>query len=137
MPMNRDRALRVMLRSIGSVSLTALVFVAVPEAWMDAIHRWLGMGALPNEPVVGYLARSTSAFYAAFGALMWVVSFDLDRYRAVVTYLATVFVLLGAALLVIDWAEGMPLFWKAGEGPVVIGFGVVMHVLNWRGSAGE
>ena len=78
-----ERWLKLFLRIMGTGALTALVFVVAPYSWMDAIHRWLGLGILPSEPVVSYLARSTSAFYALQGGLVWVVSFDLRRHRPV------------------------------------------------------
>ena len=57
-----ERILVAILRVIGCVSLTAVVFVYVPYSWMNSIHQLVGMGDLPIEPIVGYLARSTSAF---------------------------------------------------------------------------
>lgn len=118
--------LRFVLRWVGSVSLLALVAVVIPYAWMDATHRWLGLGRLPSEPVVGYLARSVSAFYALLGGLLWVMSFDLPRHRTALCYLGIAFVIFGAALIGIDWAEGLPLFWRAGEGPWVMLIGAAI-----------
>jgi len=127
---NWDWILKLLLRGVGSVSLLALIFVAAPYSWMNSIHQWLGMGQLPSEPVVGYLARSTSAFYAMLGGLFWVVSFDLSRHRVVLTYLGAAVVLFGWALVVIDWREGMPFFWKVWEGPFVIVLGLAVFLLN-------
>ena len=95
-----DQPLKLLLRAIGSASLLALIFVFVPYQAMDAIHRWLGMGPLPDQPVVGYLARSTSAFYAMLGGLLWLVSFDLRRHRRVLIYLGVAISLFGVALSV-------------------------------------
>ena len=122
--------LKIVLRLVGGASLLALIFVAAPYSWMDAIHSALGMGKLPDNPVVGYLARSTSAFYALLGGLFWLVSFDLPRYRNVLLYLGVAVILLGAALAVIDWCEGMPYFWKVWEGPFTIVFGFVLFLLS-------
>jgi hypothetical protein len=58
--------LRYFLRIPGLFGLDA---VFVPLSWMDATHRWLGLGEMPTAPVVEYLARSVSAFYAVLGAL--------------------------------------------------------------------
>jgi hypothetical protein len=54
---------------------------------MAATHRWLGLGEMPTGPVVEYLARSLSAFYAVMGALCLVVAADLERYRPLVRFL--------------------------------------------------
>jgi hypothetical protein len=112
--------LRIVLRWEGSVSLLALAAVVMPHSSMDAIHRWLGMGPLPPEPIVGYLARSVSAFYALFGALLWMLSFDLQRHRPTLRFLGLATIALGAMLVGIDWVEGLPRFWRIGEGPFVM-----------------
>ena len=127
---NSEQVLKLFLRLIGSAALLALIFVAAPHAWMDAIHVQMGMGQLPDAPVVGYLARSTSAFYALLGGLLWVVSFDLGRHRLVLIYLGGAITLFGGTLLVVDWWEGMPLFWKIWEGPFVIAFGLSVLFLS-------
>jgi hypothetical protein len=75
--MTSERALQLILRVMGSSSLLALFFIGVPHSWMESIHASLGMGQLPDEPVVGYLARSTAAFYAIVGGLFWVVAFGI------------------------------------------------------------
>ncbi|MBL7144475.1 MAG: hypothetical protein ISS76_09605 [Phycisphaerae bacterium] len=129
---NHERFLKVFLRIIGTVALTALGAVAMPYSWMDAIHQGLGMGELPSEPIVGYLARSTSAFYAMLGGLMWVVSFNLYRHRLVLCYLGAAIIFFGAALLAIDIAEGLPLHWILFEGPLNTAFGIYILVVSRR-----
>jgi hypothetical protein len=124
--------LRWFLRLIGTASLLAILFVPAPYACMNSIHRLLGMGVLPDAPVVGYLARSTSAFYALLGGLLWLVSFDLARYRPILWYLGAVFILFGLSLAAIDSIEGLPLFWRVGEGPIDTAFGVIILWLNYR-----
>lgn len=130
MPSNRP--LRILLRWIGTASLFALIFIAVPYRWMDAIHGSLGLGPLPDVPIVGYLARSTSAFYALLGGLFWFVSFDVERYRGVLLYLGGALTAFGVVLLIVDWAEGLPAFWVLWEGPFVILFGLAIWVLSRR-----
>lgn len=88
------------------------------------------MGQLPDKPVVGYLARSTSALYAILGGLFWTVSFDLERHRLVLCYLGAAITLFGAALLVIDWSEGLPFLWKVWEGPFLMALGLAIFSLN-------
>src|SRR5262249_6130926 len=62
-----DKALVILLRIVGVPALFALVAVFMPSSWMAATHRWLGLGEMPTGPVVEYLARSLSAFYAING----------------------------------------------------------------------
>jgi hypothetical protein len=128
----QEHIFKLVLRIIGSAALLALIAVVMPYSWMNAIHKWLGMGELPAEPIVGYLARSTSAFYTLLGGLMWVVSFDLHRYRPVLIYIGAAIIFFGTALFVVDLMEGMPLWWSLGEGPFNIMFGVVIFTLARR-----
>lgn len=124
--------LRFVLRLFGTSSLLAVIFVAAPHAWMRDIHAALGMGELPDAPVLWYLARSTSAFYAMLGGLFWTVSFDTARYRTVLFYLGAALATFGLSLYVIDWFEGMPWWWVVWEGTAVTGFGLTIFVLARR-----
>ena len=99
---------------------------------MVAIHAELGLGRLPDAPIVGYLARLTSAFYAIEGGLFWVVSFDVVRYRPLVRYLGATTTLFGVVLLGVDWLEGLPLSWTLWEGPFVCLFGLSTLWLSSR-----
>ncbi len=122
--------LNFVLRVMGTSSLFALIFVAAPYRWMNSIHMALGMGELPDTPVVGYLARSTSAFYALLGGLFWVLSFDIVRHRRVLSYLGVAITTLGVVFLAVDWLEGLPSFWKIWEGPFVTVFGLTILALS-------
>ncbi len=130
--MDSKELLRWILRLMGCSSLSALIFVAAPFEWMSSAHQSLGMGPLPDQPVVGYLARSTSAFYAMLGGLFWVISFDLRRHRRVLVYLSAAVTSLGGVLLVVDWTAGLPLWWVIWEGPFVIAFGLTLSLLVRR-----
>lgn len=131
--MNRqEQFFKLFLRIIGSAALFAIVAVVMPYRWMNVTHKWLGMGELPSQPIVGYLARSTSAFYALLGGLFWLTSFDLHRHRLVLCYLGIVIVIFGAALFIIDLLEDMPLYWSLTEGPINVTFGAVILVLSYR-----
>ncbi len=125
----RDKVLVVLLRVLGIGSLFALVAVFMPFSWMRATHRWLGLGEMPTGPVVEYLARSLSAFYALVGALCLVVAADLERYRPLVRFLGVAFALMGAVILGVDLAAGMPWWWSAAEGPGGVVIGALMFFL--------
>lgn len=130
--MTTDSFLKLLLRVIGTAALFAVFAVVMPHSWMDAIHRWLGMGELPDEPIVGYLARSTSAFYALLGGLFWVVSFDLHRHRMVLRYIGVAVVVFGVALFAVDLLERMPLWWSLCEGPFNTAFGIYILAQSCR-----
>jgi len=127
-----ETALLLVLRFVGTVSLLATVAVFMPYDWMDRIHRLLGLGTLPAEPVVGYLARTLSAFYALVGGLLWVLSFDLHRHRVTLLYLGLAFIGFGAVAMWVDFTEGMPWLWRISESPIVIVYGAVILALTLR-----
>lgn len=127
--MNQLRAeifLRIVLRWVGTVSLLALVAVVMPYSWMDATHEWLGLGRMPDQPIVGYLARSVSAFYALLGGLLWALSFDLQRHRPTLCFLGVAIMIFGVMLIGIDWVERLPLYWRVWEGPWVMVIGAAI-----------
>lgn len=124
-----DKVLVILLRFVGVTALFALVAVVMPMSWMTATHRWLGLGEMPTAPVVDYLARSLSAFYAFVGVLCLVVAADLDRYRPLVRFLGAAFALMSIVILGVDLAAGMPWWWSASEGPGGVGFGTLMFFL--------
>ena len=124
-----DKALVLLLRIVGVGALFALVAVVMPASWMAATHRWLGLGEMPTAPVVEYLARSLSAFYAVMGALCLVLTTDLERYRPLVRFLGVAFALMSLVLLGVDLAAGMPWWWSASEGPGGVVFGALLFVL--------
>ena len=125
-----DKVLVIFFRYLlGIGSLFALVAVVMPVSWMAATHRWLGLGEMPTRPVVEYLARSLSAFYALVGALCLVVAADLERYRPLVRFLGLAFALMSLILLGVDLAAGMPWWWSASEGPGGVVFGILLFFL--------
>ena len=127
-----EQALRFILRMIGGASLFALIFIFVPYEWMNEIHHGIGLGELPEAPVVGYLARSVSAFYALFGGLFLLLSLDVKRHRELISAVGLGTAFLGLTLLFIDWHEGLPFWWKVWEGPFVIGVGLAIFGLSRR-----
>ena len=124
-----DKALVILLRFVGVSALFALVAVFMPFSWMDATHSGLGMGEMPTAPVVEYLARSLSAFYALVGALCLVLAADLERYRPLVRSLGMAFVLMSVVILGVDLAAGMPWWWTALEGPGAVPVGALVYFL--------
>src|SRR6516165_7659532 len=124
-----DKALVILLRIVGVGALFALIAVFMPSSWMAATHRWLGLGEMPTGPVVEYLARSLSAFYAVMGALCLALATDLERYRPLVRFLGLAFALMSVVLLGVDVAAGMPSWSSASAGPGGVVFGMLMFVL--------
>jgi hypothetical protein len=121
-------------RLIWFLRLTALLLIAaagavlLPSTWMNAIHEWLGLGALPDMPMVGYMTRSVSALYACLGAGCWYVSRNVRRYLPLLRFSLPVSFAFALTLIAIDVHEEMPLAWTLGEGAFLLGWTLAL----WR-----
>ena len=76
------------LRTAGDVCTLAIVPILMPTAWAQAAHAAIGLGELPREPIVMYLARGMSAMCALYGGLLLLLAGDVHRYRRVITFQA-------------------------------------------------
>ena len=121
-----ERALVALLRASAALLLVAVVPAVMPLEWMAAIHRGLGLGELPSGPIVSYLTRSLSGMYAAHGALVLYVSFDVRRYLPVVKCLGVLGMVFGVGMLALDCLVGLPPWWIACEGPPIIALGLAV-----------
>ena len=86
---------------------------------MDDISQLLGLGKLPDAPLVGYLTRTLSALYAAIGASYWYVSCDVPRYLPLLRFTVPLTLALDLTILAIDVAVEMPVWWIVPEGVCV------------------
>ena len=127
-----EKALVFILRFVAILQLLAIPAVVMPFDWMSVIHSTIGLGELPNAPIVSYLARSTSMFYAIHGAVTLYITFDIKRYLPLLRIWAIGILVMGTLLLIIDVAIGMPPWWTVGEGPFVIAYGYVVLWLRGK-----
>jgi len=127
--MTKTNSLVFLLRVIGVSGLLALGAVVMPMSWMAGIHAWLGLGEMPTEPIVAYLARSVAVFYALFGALLLVLAGDVERYRPLLQWLGVLIALVGVALTGIDLSAPVPWWWTIAEGPPTTGMGILILYL--------
>jgi hypothetical protein len=127
-----EKVLMLLMRLAGILLMTALIPAVMPFGWMKDIHRLLGMGELPEGPIMSYLTRSLSAMYAIHGALVLYLSLGVRRYIPVIQFLAVLGIAFGAGMLALDIVAGMPPSWIAGEGPFIIVLGAVMLWLTRR-----
>ena len=110
-----ERRLVLFLRLCALITGFAIVPVFFPLPWMDDIHVQLIGQKLPQGPIVPYLARSLSAFYAMHGGLLFVISCDVRRFAPVLSFLIWTGLAFGLGLGVIDTLAGLPLQWTVGE----------------------
>lgn len=113
-----------LLRGLGVVNVAAAGAVIAPRRWLAECHEWIGLGTFPSAPIAGYLARSTSLWFASFGVLLWFVSRDIERYSSLIVFLGWAMMVQGVVVLGIDCAEGLPLWWIAMEGPTCVMLGI-------------
>ncbi len=116
--------------------MLAIPAIFLPYSWMNACHDFMGLGTLPDAPIVSYLARSLSAFYAIVGAFTFYFTFDIRRNRSFVRLWAIIVTIMGVVLLGIDLGSGMPAHWTWSEGPPLLVIGLVLQWLQ-RGIAAE
>ena len=134
---NAERGLAFLLRIVGAIDLCALGAVLMSDDAMAQVHIRLGLGELPDAPIVSYLTRSASALYALYGALFLLVAADVRRYAPLISLMAYAALILGAMLAGIDLAAGMPPYWTAIEGPSYLLIGLAMLALQRRVEAWE
>src|SRR6185436_18926861 len=108
--MNQERLLVWLLRLCGAVEIFAFIAVVMPRSWMEISHAWIGLGAMPEGPVLMFMIRQASYTYVVFNAIAFLVA-------------APVFFL-------IDFTSGMPWWWTMSD-PVSCGlFGAALLLLS-------
>lgn len=120
------------LIAFATLDLLALGAVFFPYEWMNEIHRRCGLGELPREPIVSYLARTASLLYALHGAVILFVAFDVRRYWPMVRFLAMLAIAHGVLLISIDVREALPGWWQAIEGFCIAAMGFAIWWLLRR-----
>lgn len=118
-----------LLRGLGVVNFAAAIAVVAPRSWLANCHATIGLGSFPTEPIAGYLARTTSLWFASFGVLLWFVARDVQRYASLIAFLGGAMLIQGLVVIVIDWCESMPAWWIAVEGPTCVLLGTAILVL--------
>ena len=127
-----ENYLKVLLQAFGAVTALALVPFVMPRSWMAAVHEWLGMGVLPDKPVVEYLARTTSALYGFLGGLYLVLATDVRRFARIITYSAVATLLISAVNTALCLRAGMPGWWMWSDVVACWLFGVGILFLQRR-----
>lgn len=126
-PLNKaELTIIVLMRIMGVGGLLAVPAIFLPHSWMNSIHEFMGLGTMPDTPIISYLARSLSSFYAVVGTFTLYVSLDIRRQRAFVRLWAIIVTIMSVVLFGIDMASGMPPSWTLGEGPPMLVIGVIL-----------
>lgn len=114
------------------VNFAAIVAVIAPGQWIAQCHGWLGLGPFPTAPIAGYLARSTSLWFAGFGVMLWFMSNDIERHRWLIRFVGWAMLSQGVFMIAIDWNAGLPVWWVVAEGPtcLLLGFSILKFLSN-------
>ena len=113
--MDARRGQSWLLRLVGAFEVLAFVAVLMPRTWMEASHAWLGLGVMPDAPVLMFMIRQASYTYGMHGISLWVLASDVARFRPLVLLNAVSFLLAGPVFLLIDHTSGMPWWWTAAD----------------------
>jgi len=119
-PTAPERALQIILRINGVITLLALFAVFMPLHWMHAIHTHLRLGPVPITPIFEYMARTLAALYAIHGGLCFVLATDVRRFGPVITYTAAAQLCFALLVLWIDYKVHLPRLWTLIEAPSVL-----------------
>lgn len=134
---NRSTGLIWLLRGLGVVNFAALAAVVAPTDWLAWCHRQIGLGLFPAAPIAVYLARSTSLWFASFGVLLWYASLDVRRHSGLITFIAVAMLIQGVAMVIIDWAAGLPTWWILAEGPTCVLLAATLLLVQRGGRMNE
>lgn len=107
--------------------------VIMPRARMEDMYLRLGFGELPDKPLVNSLLRQVSFTYGLHGLALWVIAWDVVRYRPLVIFTGIGYLLTGPVLIAIDLTSGMPWWWIIGDGGTCLLIGVVILWLEYGG----
>ena len=133
---SRQRVLSWLLRLVGAIELLAFIAVVMPRSWMEASHLWLGLGEMPEGPLIMFMIRQASYTYGMHGVSLWVLASDVHRFRPLVTLNGVSFLLAAPVFFLIDYTSGVPLWWTAVDTLGCAFFGAALLWLG-RGSMRE
>ena len=113
--MNRQRLLVWLLRLAGLVEIMAFIAVAMPRSWMAVSHAWLGLGEMPDGPLLMFMIRQASYTYGVHGLFLWLLASDVKRFRPFVVFNGIAFLVAAPIFFLIDTALGLPLWWALSD----------------------
>lgn len=123
-----------LLRVAGSVEILSFISVVMPRAWMETSHTWLGLGEMPDGPIIMFMIRQASYVYGMHGVSLWILASDVNRFRRIIVFNGITFLLAGPVFFLIDYHSGMPWFWTIPDAIACGSFGGAVLWLNRSGT---
>jgi hypothetical protein len=130
--MDKKQIQRVLLRLAGATEILAFIAVVMPRSWMELSHEWLGMGAMPDGPVLMFLIRQASYTYGMHGISLWVLAMDVERFRPLVILNGVAYLLAAPIFFIIDHTAGMPFWWTIADSLACGFFGAALLWLSLK-----
>jgi hypothetical protein len=87
---------------------------------------------MPDGAIVNFIIRQASFTYGLHGALQWLLSWDVVRFRPLVIFTGVCYLLAIPVFFLIGVTSGMPWFWMAGDASSCLFFGGSLLWLDWR-----
>ena len=97
-----ENILKLILRLSGALLVLAFIAVFLPYEIMNVLHNQMGLGKLPQIPIVDYLARSVSLFYGIHGVFVIYISFNIRHYVKFLKLLCILGFIFGVTIFFID-----------------------------------
>ncbi len=117
-----------LLRLGGTIEMLAFCAVVLPLELMERAHSGIGMGPMPQGTLVEFMIRQASFCYGMHGILMWVLSFDVQRFEPLVQLIGWTFLIYGPVFAWIEWKSGAPWWWTTFD-PIAcsaLGLGILL-----------
>ena len=109
------RQLSVALRAMAVLDWLAFSAMVAPWSVLARAARQYGFEIEQANPLVHYLARTASGMYVVYGAILWYVASEPERYAKLIRFLAWLAMAHSLAVLAIDVAEQMSPTWYLPE----------------------
>jgi hypothetical protein len=135
--MKPGRSTERFLRLLAILQMLTLAVVLMPVGWIAAWHAWLGLGVMPDDPVLRYVIRGAALAQGAIGVLLWVIATDVVRFRPLVVTTAAIYLFGAPAYYLLDATAGMPRFWCIFDGAFCLLAGGVLLTLCLLSSPNE
>ncbi len=109
------RQLSVALRVMAVLDWLAISAMIAPWSVLAGAARRYGFEVGQANPLFHYLARTASGMYVVYGATLWFLASDPQRYSKLIRFLAWLAIVQSTAVLAIDVVEQMPPTWYLPE----------------------
>jgi hypothetical protein len=109
--MNRQRLLVWLLRLVGTTEILAFIAVVMPRSWMEFAHAWLGLGQMPAGSILMFMIRQASYSYGMHGVSLWILAWDVERFRPLVRFNGVAYLLAAPVFFLIDYTSDLPIWW--------------------------